>query len=200
MKDTTGLCDTLTKCVSSMENYFRKYIQDDFTNTYVTVGWCAEPEDNKPDINGNVWWYDGWDDPANGGSDKPYYVVDANWGNVKACNGAGMIMRGIEVDNSISIYANPDYFHTKWDISHEQPMFDYSPHPGQCSKSLHFIFYFKMKTSFKNHLTRCREMVSEPDHFYFARNFLEKYLSDLKNFSSFENVVCSSIQFYSLKF
>lgn len=135
MKDTTGLCDTLTKCVSSMENYFRKYIQDDFTNTYVTVGWCAEPEDNKPDINGNVWWYDGWDDPANGGSDKPYYVVDANWGNVKACNGAGMIMRGIEVDNSISIYANPDYFHTKWDISHEQPMFDYSPHPGCCNPS-----------------------------------------------------------------
>ena len=116
MKDTTGLCDTLTKCVGSMENYFRKYIQDDFTNTYVTIGWCAEPEDNKPDINGNVWWYDGWDDPANGDSDKPYYVVDANWGNVKACNGQGMIMRGIEVDNSISIYANPDYFHTKWDI------------------------------------------------------------------------------------
>merc|ERR1711992_311629 len=43
MKDTTGLCDTLTKCVGSMENYFRKYIQDDFTNSYVTIGWCAEP-------------------------------------------------------------------------------------------------------------------------------------------------------------
>ena len=49
-------------------------------------------------------------------------------------------------------------------------------------------------------LTRCREMVSEPDHFSFRSDFLEKYLSDLKNFSSFENVVCSSFQFCSLKF
>ena len=41
-----------------------------------------------------------------------------------------MIMRGIEVDNSISIYAAPDYIHTKWDISHKpegKPQFDYTP-------------------------------------------------------------------------
>lgn len=45
-------------------------------------------------------------------------------------------MRGVEVDNSISIYATPDFVHTKWDISHEQPLFDYEPRPnckGSCN-------------------------------------------------------------------
>ena len=49
-------------------------------------------------------------------------------------------------------------------------------------------------------LTRCREMVSEPDHFSFRSDFLEKYLADLKNFSSFEIVVCSSFKCKILKF
>ena len=133
MKDTTGLCDTLTKCVGSMENFWRKYVQNDPSNTYITIGWCAEPIDNKPDTNGHVWWYDGWDVPPSG--DRPYYIADASWGNVRACSNKGMIMRGLEISNSISIYESPDYLNLKWEITHEQPLFDYSPHPGCCNPS-----------------------------------------------------------------
>ena len=49
-------------------------------------------------------------------------------------------------------------------------------------------------------LTRCREMVTQSDHFCLTSDFLVKYLTDLKNFSSFENVVLSSFQFYSFLF
>jgi len=63
--------------------------------------------------------------------DKPYYVVDAAYeGHTAPCGSLGMIMRGVEVDNSIAIYASPDYIHTKWNISHEKPMFDYEPSAG----------------------------------------------------------------------
>lgn len=58
--------------------------------------------------------------------DKPYYLVDASQlTGTLPCGSDGMIMRGIEVDNSISIYAAPDYIHTKWNIAHEKPLFDY---------------------------------------------------------------------------
>ena len=43
-------------------------------------------------------------------------------------------------------------------------------------------------------------MVSEPDHFSFRSDFLEKYLTDLKNFSCFEIVVSSSFKFKSFVF
>ena len=62
-------------------------------------------------ILGNVWWHDGWDKQL---EDTPYYIADENTPtNTKACGDLGMIMRGIEVDNSIAIYASPDYIHTK---------------------------------------------------------------------------------------
>ena len=62
-------------------------------------------------ILGNVWWHDGWDKQLD---DTPYYIADENTPtNTKACGDLGMIMRGIEVDNSIAIYASPDYIHTK---------------------------------------------------------------------------------------
>ena len=58
-------------------------------------------------------------------------MVDATYEErTHPCGSLGMIMRGIEVDNSISIYASPDYIHTKWNISHEQPMFDYTKSAG----------------------------------------------------------------------
>ena len=81
------------------------------------------------DRQGNVWWYDGWG--GTGEDQKPYYVVDAvSSGLTNPCGDVGMIMRGIEVDNSIAIYASPDYIHTKWNISHRDTplgnaMFDY---------------------------------------------------------------------------
>jgi len=127
MGDTTGeACSSLDKCVASMQSYFDKIIMDDKTNTYVTVAWCGDVKDSYPDVKGNVWWHDGWDRQVN---DLPYYIADeAAGGETKACGGLGMIMRGIEVDNSIAIYASPDYIHTKWDISHLKPDFDYKPH------------------------------------------------------------------------
>ena len=58
-----------------------------------------------------MWWHDGWDKQL---EDTPYYIADENTPtNTKACGDLGMIMRGIEVDNSIAIYASPDYIHTK---------------------------------------------------------------------------------------
>lgn len=41
-----------------------------------------------------------------------------------------MYIRGVEVDLSIVQRATPDWRHTKWDISHQVPMFDFTPHPG----------------------------------------------------------------------
>ena len=63
MADTSGggLCATLNTCVTEMEKYFEKIIQDDKTNTYVTLAWCAQTSDSHPDDNGNTWWYDGYD-------------------------------------------------------------------------------------------------------------------------------------------
>ena len=64
-------------------------------------------------------------------SDRPYYIVDAlQPGRTAPCGTIGMIMRGVEVDNSISIYASPDYIHSKWTISHAAPQFDYTPSVG----------------------------------------------------------------------
>jgi len=124
MADTTDKCVTLKSCVNEMEAYFQKFIMDDKTNTYVTVAWCGTPEDASPDGKGNVWWYDGWDNKV---QDKPYYVIDAvERDRTTPCGTQGMIMRGIEVDISISIYAAPDYIHTKWDIAHKEPQFDYT--------------------------------------------------------------------------
>jgi len=127
MDDTTGVaCSSLDTCVASMQGYFDKIIMDDKTNTYVTVAWCGKTKDSHPDVKGNVWWHDGWDKQL---EDTPYYIADENTPtNTKACGDLGMIMRGIEVDNSIAIYASPDYIHTKWDIAHAKPDFDYKPH------------------------------------------------------------------------
>ena len=55
------MCATLNACVQEMSEYFKKIIQDDKTNTYVTLAWCGTPQDAVPDSEGNVWWYDGWD-------------------------------------------------------------------------------------------------------------------------------------------
>ena len=55
------MCATLNACVQEMGEYFKKIIQDDKTNTYVTLAWCAKPSDAVADAEGNVWWYDGWD-------------------------------------------------------------------------------------------------------------------------------------------
>ena len=91
----------------------------------MTLAWCALPEDQEADKNGNIWWYDGW---TGSQSKQPYYVIDAsNPGWSDACGDTGMMMRGLEVDNSISIYASPDYIHTKWNISHTHHLFDYQP-------------------------------------------------------------------------
>ena len=46
------------------------------------------------------------------------------------CKDKGMYIRGVEVDLSIAQRAFPDWRHTKWDISHQMPMFDFTPHPG----------------------------------------------------------------------
>ena len=66
MQDTTGKCETLNQCVQEMEIYFQKILQDDKTNTYVTLAWCGKVSDSKPDEDGNVWWYDGWDSQIEG--------------------------------------------------------------------------------------------------------------------------------------
>ena len=66
MQDTTGQYQTLNDCVQAMSTYFEKIIQDDKTNTYVTLAWCGSDEDSHPDENGNVWWYDGWDTKVGG--------------------------------------------------------------------------------------------------------------------------------------
>ena len=59
-----------------------------------------------PDRGGNIWWYDGWG--GKGEDYLPYYVVNAEHSGFTApCGERGMIMRGIEVDNSISIYNTP---------------------------------------------------------------------------------------------
>ena len=49
-------------------------------------------------------------------------------------------------------------------------------------------------------LTRCGELVSEPDHFSFTAHFLKKYLTNFKNFSIFGKLVLPSSQFYSFSF
>ncbi|CBY38881.1 unnamed protein product [Oikopleura dioica] len=100
-----------------MKKYFREFIEDDYTNTYATIDWSAEPEDNMPDINGN---------------------------------GTSMIMRGIEVDNLITIYANADSIHTKWSIFHDQPIYDYSPHPGCCNPSVNRCCSSKQSCNSRN--------------------------------------------------
>ena len=65
-------------------------------------------------------------------------MVDAvQSGRTNPCGTIGMMMRGVEVDNSISIYASPDYIHTKWNISHEKPQFDYEQ-AANCIPSLSF--------------------------------------------------------------
>ena len=64
MKDTTGICTNVKDCVEAMGIYFEKIIQDDKTNTYFTLAWCALPDDNQPhpdDSDENIWWYDHWD-------------------------------------------------------------------------------------------------------------------------------------------
>ena len=73
-------------------------------------------------ILGNVWWHDGWDKQLD---DTPYYIADENTpSNTKACGDLGMIMRGIEVDNSIAIYASPDYIHTKDSVKETSKVFE----------------------------------------------------------------------------
>ena len=43
-------------------------------------------------------------------------------------------------------------------------------------------------------------MVTENDHFSLTSDFLAKYLTDLQNFSSFENVILSSFRIHIFKF
>ena len=131
----TPLCATLQGCADTMSKWHQDYIGDDKSNNYVTLAFCGAVEDDKPDENGNVWWYD-----HKGDKDNRYWIADAiqepgtsGLGESDPCGDKGMYVRGVQVDVSISQEPSPDWRHAKWDISHEQPLFDYTPHPGMIS-------------------------------------------------------------------
>lgn len=52
-------CQNLQKCVNSMLIWFERNLELDPTNNYVILAFCGKDEERKPDVNGNVWWYDG---------------------------------------------------------------------------------------------------------------------------------------------
>ena len=132
----TPLCTTLQGCADAMSKWHADYIGDDKSNNYVTLAFCGAEEDDKPDENGNVWWYD----HIQKDTDFRPWIADAIkkpgtsvLGESDPCDDKGMYVRGIQVDVSIARQPSPDWRHAKWDISHEQPLFDYTPHPGLIS-------------------------------------------------------------------
>jgi hypothetical protein len=127
-------CGTLQQCADTMQLFFEESVASDPTNNFMTLVYCGAETDHIPDANGNVWWYDHYQVDT----DLPYWIVDyvkspGSGQTADPCNDKGMYFRGVEIDISISQQASPDWRHLKWDVSHSDPLFDYTPHPDCCN-------------------------------------------------------------------
>ena len=69
------------------------------------------------------------------------WIADAKTENeTAACGEKGMYMRAIEVDKSIAATFNPDFRHTKWNISHKGLLYPDDPTYNTIATGYQYFF------------------------------------------------------------
>ena len=80
---------------------------------------------------------------------SPLWIADAKTETETfACGERGMYMRAIEVDKSIAAKFNPDFRHTKWNISHKGLLNPDDPTYNNIAKG--YLNFFKLFLYFRN--------------------------------------------------
>jgi len=104
-----------------MNEFFAGVIQDDPSNLYFCICFRAEPPADDAagtgvDDSGEVFWTYTYKDEINvavetGGADPDEPLV----------------MIGVRLNRAIILRRQPNFFHTRWNISHSEPEFDKNP-------------------------------------------------------------------------